>query len=180
MLPTAARNAIADAFWALLEQKSLDAITVSDIAKARAITRQAFYYHFQSLLDVLTYAIGRYVTDLTDRIIAQQDPLDSVALAFSPAIEHQDVMIQLAHSKKYPVHQIIQEAVMDNTARLLMEGRVTRNLGYDATEMAVRFYSGALLNVLDGACKQEYVHAGYMAEQFYRFLYGDLLPPKKA
>ena len=154
MIPSAARNAIADAFWSLLEQKDVDSVTVSDIAKARSITRQAFYYHFPSIADMIAYAIQRYVSDLTDRILPIHDPKEALALAFSPAADHADIILRLIRSKKYPVYPIISDAVMDNVAHVLLERRITRDLGFDAAEIAVRFYSGALLHVLFGACRQ--------------------------
>lgn len=40
------RGAIIDSFWVLLNEKSLDKITVKDIIELAEINRNTFYYHF--------------------------------------------------------------------------------------------------------------------------------------
>ena len=50
------RGAIIDAFWTLLNEKSLDKITVKDVIELAEINRNTFYYHFEDLY-VLLYTV---------------------------------------------------------------------------------------------------------------------------
>ena len=52
------RGAIIDAFWTLLNEKSLDKITVKDVIELAEINRNTFYYHFEDLYALL-YTVFR-------------------------------------------------------------------------------------------------------------------------
>lgn len=168
------RDAIADTFWPLLRQKSLDKITVTDVAKACAITRQTFYYHFQTLQELIVYAIDRYISDLTDRAIQGRTPLERIAISFAPAVQCPDIIRRLLASKKYPIYAILLDITMKHQSRLLLDQQVTHRINLDASEMTLRFYSGAYLCVMQGACLRERVCPSMMARHYYRLLRGDL------
>ena len=52
-MPVNVKNLIAETFVRLSDEKNIDKITVKDIVEACGISRQAFYYHFQDLLEVI-------------------------------------------------------------------------------------------------------------------------------
>ena len=43
------QGAFIDSFWMLLEEKSLDKISVKDIIETAQINRNTFYYHFDDI-----------------------------------------------------------------------------------------------------------------------------------
>lgn len=47
------KGAIIDSFWTLLNEKSLDKITVKDVIELAEINRNTFYYHFEDLYALL-------------------------------------------------------------------------------------------------------------------------------
>lgn len=57
---------IIDAFKEILAHKSLSKITVQEIADVTGIERQTFYYHFNSIEDMLNWAVQRNVKLLRD------------------------------------------------------------------------------------------------------------------
>lgn len=181
MIPSPARDALAATLWSLLRDQDLDKLTVSDVARAHSITRQAFYYHFQTLDNLVKYAIDRYVEALADQIIATQDPIEAIALAFTPAVEHPATVLQFSQSKKYPLHALVTNAIMAQTSRVLLERKITRSLNFDASEITVRFYAGGFFLVLIGACQTKLrgdrVDPTWMAQHYCRLLQGQLFPP---
>ena len=52
-MPVNVKNLIAETFVKLSDEKNIDKITVKDIVEACGISRQAFYYHFRDLLEVI-------------------------------------------------------------------------------------------------------------------------------
>ena len=46
-------GAIIDSFWMLLEEKSMDKISVKDVVEIAQINRNTFYYHFKDLYELL-------------------------------------------------------------------------------------------------------------------------------
>lgn len=179
MPPVSTRDAIAAGFWSSLRKKSLDKITVTDVANACAITRQTFYYHFQTLQDLIVYAIDRYMADLTDRVIKGRTPLERLTISFAPAVQYPDIIRQLLASKKYPIYAILLDITLKNQFQLLLDQQVTHKINLDASEMTARFYSGAYLCVMSGACLRERVCPSRMAECYYHLLRGDLYFPRE-
>ena len=51
------RNDLADALRQLLSDRSLDKITVQNIADAANVSRKTFYYHFQDVYDLLEWML---------------------------------------------------------------------------------------------------------------------------
>ena len=56
-MPMDTKAMIADAFIQLAHQKRIEKITVKDIVEHCNISRQAFYYHFQDIFDVIEWII---------------------------------------------------------------------------------------------------------------------------
>ena len=52
-MPKNTKQQFADALSALLERKSLDRITVSDITDECGLNRQTFYYHFHDIYELI-------------------------------------------------------------------------------------------------------------------------------
>lgn len=52
------KRAIADAFRKLLEQRSIEKITVKDIVSECGLNRQTFYYHFCDIYDLMEWMIA--------------------------------------------------------------------------------------------------------------------------
>lgn len=53
------KQMIAETLAGLLKHKSIDKITVRELVDACGICRQAFYYHFQDLMDVVEWLASR-------------------------------------------------------------------------------------------------------------------------
>lgn len=52
------KQAIAEAFCALLEKRGIDRITVKDIVAECGINRQTFYYHFHDIYDLMEWTLA--------------------------------------------------------------------------------------------------------------------------
>lgn len=53
-----AKERMRDAFWTLLERKSYDQITVSDVTRTSGLNRSAFYYHYGNIPELAEDAIA--------------------------------------------------------------------------------------------------------------------------
>ena len=61
------KRAIADAFRKLLEQRSIEKITVKDIVNECGLNRQTFYYHFYDIYDLMEWMINEARYDYEKR-----------------------------------------------------------------------------------------------------------------
>lgn len=55
------KGLLADALEALLTEKPLNKITVSEIAESSSVSRMTFYYHFKDIHDLLKWTFMRHV-----------------------------------------------------------------------------------------------------------------------
>lgn len=54
-MPVDMKSLIGNTFEEMMEYKSIDKITIKDLVDAYNILRQAFYYHFRDIMDVVKY-----------------------------------------------------------------------------------------------------------------------------
>ncbi len=54
-MPVDMKSLIGNTFEEMMEYKSVDKITIKDLVDACNISRQAFYYHFRDIMDVVKY-----------------------------------------------------------------------------------------------------------------------------
>ena len=56
-MPVHMKQVIAETFAQMAQTQPIDKITVTDLVEQCGISRQAFYYHFQDILDVMEWSI---------------------------------------------------------------------------------------------------------------------------
>ena len=61
------KRTLSETLKKILQEKSLDKVTVVDIVEASAINRQTFYYHFQDIYDVLVWICRRQLVEPLER-----------------------------------------------------------------------------------------------------------------
>jgi AcrR family transcriptional regulator len=85
------RAQIVDAGLILLAEGPLEALTIDAIVEAAGVAKGTFYYHFQSL-EELVAAIGAKLADSFDELLArsrlgQSDPIARMSFAFTQFLE---------------------------------------------------------------------------------------------
>ena len=60
-MPVDMKSLIGNTFEEMMEYKSIDKITIKDLVDACNISRQAFYYHFRDIMDVVKYKFEKYM-----------------------------------------------------------------------------------------------------------------------
>lgn len=66
-MPRSTKLAILHTMIELLKERTLDEITVKDLTERCGISRQAFYYHFSDIYDVVSWALQQKFEELDDQ-----------------------------------------------------------------------------------------------------------------
>ena len=74
------KEKIAETFLAMTARKSFDKITIKDLVQECGISRQAFYYHFQDILDVIEWIMQRSADELLARSLQAENPKAALRL----------------------------------------------------------------------------------------------------
>ena len=60
------KTRIMDAFLYLLNEKSMDRLTVKDVIETAEVNRNTFYYHFEDIYDLLHQVLKRKLDDFSN------------------------------------------------------------------------------------------------------------------
>lgn len=75
-MPNHTKEAIVGAFYALIQKKSFEKITVKDIVDECGINRKTFYYYFKDIYDLVEYAfraeMGSYIKSVPEENILEE------------------------------------------------------------------------------------------------------------
>ena len=72
-MPIDMKRTIAEAVQVLLIERHVKKLTVKDIVEQCHITRQAFYYHFEGIPELLQWMIDGYFEKMMTQTMAQED-----------------------------------------------------------------------------------------------------------
>ncbi len=74
------KRTLSETLKKILQEKSLDKVTVVDIVEASAINRQTFYYHFKDIYDLVEWT---FLTDNTQSLSGEEKLYDMATGIFA-------------------------------------------------------------------------------------------------
>ena len=111
------KQMIAQTLTKRLEQKSVDKITVKELVEACGISRQAFYCHFQDIMDVIEWITSRALDASVDASLAAPTPQQAIKTVILSLRENGELIQHLMASQRRP--EI--ERLLVRSARLYLE-----------------------------------------------------------
>ena len=173
-MPVNVKNLIAETFVKLSDEKNIDKITVKDIVEACGISRQAFYYHFQDLLEVIEWSMEQAFEQLLDRSLQEDDP-EIVLNDFITASENAAPFMQklFRSQKREQVERLMVRCARSYLQELISaKGKLPR-IPYEDLDIALNFCTYGIVGLLLECCdKKEAGDRETMARRMYRLLQG--------
>ena len=100
-MPVNMKRMIAKELSSLIEEKGLDKLNVQMLATQCGISRQAFYYHFKDIGDVIDWSCQEALTDLSKKAERCSDPAKMLQLYLDMARSHRHLMNRFCESTHY-------------------------------------------------------------------------------
>ena len=167
-MPIDTKRMIADAFLRLTQQKNLDKITIKDIVECCNISRQAFYYHFQDILDVIEWIVQKEMQRAFEECLKIEEPRDALLYMVRHTIEHDDKINRLLSSQH---GEQIQQFLMQTFCNLLRETRIKRrvriNLPTTEADTALHFLAFGTVGVIKEAIKNGHRDAEFLCNEIH-------------
>ena len=144
------KKLINDALADLLQEKSLDKITVTDVVNRADINRGTFYAHYKDIPDVVDHLIQQTFSVIRDAMIGQTDSLGNNATALFTAIQgilEEDLLFyrKILNSN---ASSIMQEQVVAVVTDFMLEHKDSfYNGSQEDYQIAIRFCAGGLSNL---------------------------------
>lgn len=159
---------IADAFLAMLAQKSIDKISVKDLVEVCNISRQSFYYHFQDIMDVVEWVIQRTYQEIAACCLKADTLEDEIRVLVTCFVERYELLTRLRDSQK---RELIDQQVVGAVQVYLQAGwrQVMSHMdirGADA-EALVSFYSAGITGLMMERCQEKNPDVDELARQIY-------------
>ena len=82
------KEKIAHTFLEMTGKKGIDKITIKDLVEKCGISRQAFYYHFRDILDVIEYILQSSADRLMECCLSAPSVQDALYLFVDFSIEN--------------------------------------------------------------------------------------------
>ncbi len=153
------RAQIVEAGLVLLAERPPEALTVDTIVEAAGVAKGTFYYHFQSI-EELVAAVGAKLADSFDELLApsrldESDPVERMALAFTKFLEKaldDPVWARVVvRSAQVPAGlDQIREHLKADLAEAIAQGRLT----IQDVELAADIVIGIWLQVTRGSLER--------------------------
>lgn len=160
------KQAIVDAFEALLDEKPFNKITVKDIVERCGVNRNTFYYHYPDIPALLEQMMGEKLELLVSRHYTPDTPMECIRPLFRYGIAHRR---EILHLYRYvPREKFLP--YLDQATRSLVEryfAAILQSQGLSTpkedVDTLVYFYKctmvGILLDWLDGGMEESVLPA---------------------
>lgn len=160
---------IADAFLAMLAQKSIDKITVKDLVEFCHISRQSFYYHFQDIMEVVEWVIERTYQEIADRC-READTLEKeIRILVSCFADRYELLTRLRDSQKRDLIDHIAIETVQTHLRVGWRQVLSHlNLRSADTDALISFYSSGIAGLMMERCQEKDPDVDELARQIYR------------
>lgn len=147
------KDKIARAFEVLLQKKSIEKITVKDVAQVSGVSRQTFYYHFHDMMDVFEWCFRRKSHSLLETCLAAEAPEKSLELLIQEVMDSRELLEKILHSNRREEAEHIMISVIREVIREMMQTnqKIANNTRVDF-ETAFDFITFGIVGVIWGEC----------------------------
>lgn len=177
-MPADMKAIIAQAFKELAQQKSIDKITVKSLIESCGISRQTFYYHFQDIMDVISWSLQQVSEETLARSIKAGTPREALRLLISDVSENRSMIIRLLDSqRRSEIEALFVRTARGSLQEILRQRPVTLPFPYTNLETALDFWAFGITGLLLSRCLKGPVDADLLAGQILLLIPEELSSP---
>ena len=174
------KQMIAETLTALLQRKSVDKITVKELVDACGISRQAFYYHFQDIMEVIEWITARALQNAVDVSLAAPSAQEAIKAVILALRENKRLIQHLmASQRRAEIERLLVQSTRGYLEKMLRAKATGLSINPSDLETAINFYSyglvGMLIENLNGNQDPD-----LLSRQFYGLLTGEIWSPEVA
>lgn len=141
------KQLLADNLKLLMETKSIDKITVTELVEITKVNRQTFYYHFQDIYDLLGYIYKTETIDTIEMLPSLSTWKEGIHYIFKYVNDNKAFCINTYRS----IGQEHMENFLTNIIFQLLKPvleEINPNLKEDTESFILHFYTNALMGIL--------------------------------
>lgn len=164
------KDKIAKTCVQMLRTRSMDEITVCDVAKQCGISRQAFYYYFENIESALLYAAEGMLDYLRQKCTEIREPDEAIRFLTRSYRDQYDLLRNLIQSKS---HLRIKRHYHDSLYSIVSAQFAWNMRDAEPEEMEIRaaFIAYGLGGLLYERCSDPELDTDKLADEIYRYIF---------
>lgn len=175
-MPADMKNMIADAFTEMIRVKHIDKITITDLVNSCNISRQAFYYHFHDIIEVIEWQAKRRFEQVLDRSLRAENPEEAIRVFLSFAVESSDMMKKLLRSQKREyLEDMLIKGIRTYLQEMMRHKGANQSFSYSDREISLNFLTYGIVGLLIEYCGDKSLDVDGFSRQIYQMITD---PPK--
>ncbi len=176
-MPVDMKQLIATQFAEMARKKPINKITVKDLVEQCGISRQAFYYHFQDLLDVMEWSLHQVMDTALQKSLGGKTTEESLQAFIQVSMDYGNFIIRLLSSDQHRtrMEQIFVDTMRSGIRQIIYTRQPDLRISAQDLEVALNFYAYGLSGVLLENCKVSHMTAQQLSQKLHLLLSGQMI-----
>ncbi len=176
-MPVDMKRTIAEATQTLLVKRHVRKLTVKDIVEECHITRQAFYYHFEGIPELLRWMIDGYFEHVMKAAAAQEDGEAGLRCFFVMAVNAAPYM-ERGMKSNYggELKQLLRQCFQRYFALAAEQSNIYPNCPRSQMAIIQRYHCQAILGMLEEWTEEDTEHLDQIVHTLYHIMTADIPP----
>ena len=171
------KETIAGAARKLILEKKVKKITVKDIVEECQITRQAFYYHFEGIPDLIQWSMKQGMKRLLEEYRAQKGPEEALRYFFIIAINGMpEVRKGMESNYGREIEQMLVQGAYELFESVVEEENLYQECSRQELKLILRYHSRALLGLLQDWTPEDTRNLDAIVHEVYLIMMGKITP----
>ena len=174
-VPTDMKRTIAEAVLTLLMERHVKKLTVKDIVEQCHITRQAFYYHFEDIPELLRWMIDRYFERMAKEAFLHEGGEAGLRCFFVMAI---NAAPYVEHGIKSNYGEELKQLLRQGFQRYFMLEAQRQNVYANCTQaqlnVILRYHCQAIMGLLEEWTEEDTRQLDQIVHTVYQIMAGQL------
>ena len=171
------KEIIAEAARKLILEKKVKKITVKDIVEECQITRQAFYYHFEGIPDLIQWSMKQGTRHLLEESREQGGPEAALKYLFVFAINAMpEVKKGMASNYGKELEQTLVQGAYELFEGIVEQENLYQNYSRQELKLILRYHSRAILGLFQDWTPEDTKNLDMIVHEVYLILIGKIVP----
>ena len=174
------KESISAAARKLILEKNVKKLTVKDIVEECQITRQAFYYHFEGIPDLIQWSMKQGMKRLLDECREQKGPEEALRYFFVFAINAMpEVRKGIESNYGREIEQILVKLAYELFEAVVEQENLYENYSHQEMKLILRYHSGAIIGLLRSWTAEDTKNLDGIVHEVHRIMMGEIVPGRK-
>lgn len=171
------KEIIAAAARKLILEKKVKKLTVKDIVEECQITRQAFYYHFEGIPDLIQWSIKQGTKRLLEECREQGGAEEALKYLFVFAINARpEVKRGIESNYGKELEQTLVQGAYELFESIVEEENLYRNCSHQELKLILRYHSRAIFGLLQDWTPEDTKNLDMIVHEVYLIMMGKFVP----